>query len=120
MLFAVMIGGCVVLLLGATTPAIDATNAYVALLDDGEFEAAYESMCLSSRASTEIGEWVEGTRNQLGDVGITDYNFTSVSVSGGRATVTGVIEVDGFPRSAVFTLVSESDEWRVCTRLPLG
>lgn len=118
--FALLIGGCVVLLLRATAPAVDATNAYVALLDDGELEAAYQSMCSSSRASTESAEWVEAVRSQLGDVGITDYNFSSVSVSGGRATVSGIIEVDGFGRSSVFELVSESGEWRVCTNRPLG
>lgn len=112
LLFAVVIGGCSLLIFGAVRGPVDATNNFVANLDNGDFGAAYDSLCSANRTSTSRDQW---TANAAADIGgeITGYSYAQVEISG-DAVVTGTIEVDGVNRTSVFRLVEEDGEWRVC------
>jgi len=112
------IGGCTALLVRSLSGPLDATNAFVANLDEGDFDAAYSSLCQASRDSVPADRWTAEIETALGGE-ITDYRFTETSISSvnGRstATVTGTIEVDGFGRSVSYGLVEEGSVWRVCS-----
>ena len=112
LLFAVLIGGCSLLFFGAVRGPIDATNNYVANLDNGDFGAAYDSLCSADRAAIPRDVWVADAASGIGG-DITGYSYTQVEISG-DALVTGTIEIDGVSQSSVFRLVEEGDEWRVC------
>ncbi len=112
------IGGCTALLVRSVSGPIDATNAFVAELDNGNFDGAYDLLCTATQNATDAGQWTAEAQNGLGGE-ITDYSFTSASISSGSgpdvATVTGSIDVDGSSRSVSYDLVKEGDDWRVCS-----
>lgn len=112
LLFAVGIGACSWLVFGAVRGPIDATNNYVANLDNGDFGAAYDSLCAADRANYARDSWTAGVQESIGG-DITGYSFTQVEISG-DALVTGTIEIDGVSQTSVFRLVDEGDEWRIC------
>lgn len=113
LLFAILIGGCSLLLFGAVRGPVDATNGYIANLDNGDYGAAYDSLCAKTRSAIDRDEWISGIGFEIGGE-ITDYNFSQVDISGSNASVTGTIDVDGASRSRIFDLVDEGGEWRVC------
>ncbi len=120
-LFVVLIGGCGLFVFNSTRGPVDATNIFVANLDDGNLAEAHGSLCSRVRSSTPFDEWAAGLDARLRGGEITDYNFTSVSVSNNSvAVVTGTIEIDGFDQQSRFDLVSEGGSWRVCSVSPLG
>lgn len=120
-LLVVLVGGCSFLVFNATRGVIDAANVYVANIDDGDFDAAYSSLCSQIQSSTTSAEWAEDLNARLRDGEITDYNFNSFNVTNNSvATVSGTIEIDGFEQTSILELVNENDTWRVCSRNPLG
>lgn len=113
LLFALGIGACSLLLFNAVRGPVDATNAYVANLDNGDYGAAYDSLCDADRAATPRDVWTaEAAAEITGD--ITGYRFSTVDVVNDEATVTGTIEIDGTSLDAQFSLVDEDGDWRVC------
>lgn len=115
--FILLIGGCTVFLVNAVSAPIDATNEYVARLDDGDYQGAYDSLCSSARSSISAEDWIALVREgQPGE--ITGYNFSSASVnsSGGVSTaeVSGTIEFGSDVRTITYNLLEEDGEWRIC------
>ena len=113
------IGGCTALLVSSIGEPIDATNAFVADLDNQDFAAAYNQLCTTTKGAVGPDQWAAEVEAGLGGE-ITDYNFTEASVSSSSgqqstATVTGTIAVDGVDRAVSYGLVKEGDDWRVCT-----
>ena len=113
------IGGCTALLYSSIGQPIDATNAFVAELDNGDYAAAYNQLCTSTKGAVDPDQWAAEAEAGIGGE-ITDFSFTEafVSASSGQestATVSGTIEVDGVGRSVTYNLVKEGDDWRVCT-----
>lgn len=111
------IGGCTAVLFRAVSGPIDATNAFVAELDEGDFDGAYQSLCQATRNAVPAEQWTAEIEAGLsGD--ITDYRFTEASVSSvngsSTAVVSGSIEIGGLSRNVTYSLVEEGSEWRVC------
>ncbi len=105
--------GCVAVVVNLVRAPIEAANVFVAHIDDGEIEVAYNSLCLATRAGLTLDEFAD---HYSAASGITGYTLTSASSAVGElTTVSGTIEVNDEPRNVNFTLVRESDEWRVCT-----
>ncbi|MEM7322599.1 MAG: hypothetical protein AAF531_05905 [Actinomycetota bacterium] len=92
---------------------LDATNDYVANLDNGEYGAAYDQLCAASQAATPRDVWISEAADEIGG-DITGYSYNQIDIVNSRATVTGTIEVDGATLDSVFTLVDEDGEWRIC------
>lgn len=112
-LLALIIGACGLLVYNFARGPIDATNAHVANLDNGDFDAAYSNLCEQVRANVPAAAWSEEARAELGG-DITGYNFAAFEVVNSSASVTGTIEIDGLSRPFSFNLVQEGGEWRVC------
>jgi hypothetical protein len=119
LLIVLGIGGCTAAIVLAVRPPIDATNRFVANLDNGDFDAAYESLCAAERESVPRQVWIDA---QVADLGgeITGYQFTSGEVNSAVgsqtvAVVTGTIEVDGVERAERFRLVDEDGDWKICS-----
>jgi hypothetical protein len=113
------IGGCTALVISSVGAPIDATNAFVADLDNGDYAAAYNQLCTSTKGAADPDQWAAEAEAGIGGE-ITDFSFTEASVSSSSgqqstATVSGTIEVDGIARSGTYNLVKEGDDWRVCT-----
>lgn len=111
------IGGCSAVLYRAVRGPIDATNDYVAKLDNGDLGGAYDSLCSTEQASFTEGQFIAATEAELGDE-ITGYRFSSASITNSNgaqsATVRGRLEIDGVSRATSFNLIKEAGEWRVC------
>ena len=118
-LFGLVFVGCIALVIGVTRGPIDATNTYVAHIDNGEFGLAYDTLCPNVQSSFDRDVWAAETEALLGGE-ITDFSYNSVQVSGSTATVTGTIDIDGVTLGSEFDLVEVNDEWRVCSANALG
>lgn len=113
LVFALLIGGCSLALFLAVRPPADATNDYVALLDEGDYGAAYDSLCTAVRQTIDRDTFIaQGPERVGGD--ITDYRFSNVNRTNGVADVSGTVSIDGVSRSVTYELVQEDGEWRVC------
>jgi hypothetical protein len=120
-LIVLLIGGCSFLVFTSTRPAVDATNTYLATIDDGDYQQAYESLCSRTRSNLTDAQWVEQLEGQLRGGDITGYSYLTVNVTNNRlATVSGTIDIDGFSRTSNIQLVNEDGAWRVCSPSPLG
>lgn len=110
--------GCVAIVVNLVRAPIGAANEFVALLDDGQIEAAYSSLCTTTRRSLSLDEFTEDVTV---DGDITSYTLLSTSMATGQqTTVSGTIEIDEEPRSISFGLAKEGRTWRVCSYPPLG
>jgi hypothetical protein len=109
----VVFAGCVNVMVNLVRAPIETTNTFVAHLDNGDYEAAYNSLCRATRSELTLDEFVE---HQSATAAITGYTMTPASASVGELTsVSGTIEINGEPRNVTFDLVRENGEWRVCT-----
>ena len=108
----VLMAGCVFVVVNLVRPPIDAANSFVALLDDGEIEAAYDSLCDSTRENLTLEQFREDVA--LSDQ-ITGYTLTAASTGTGQLTlVTSTIEVNDEARNISFRLAREDSTWQVC------
>lgn len=113
----VLIAGCIAVVVTMSQAPINATNEFVALIDDGEIEAAYDSLCASTRASLTLEAFTE---DMSVDGEITDYTLTPAAAAlRGTARVSGTIEIDDEPQNVAFRLEKEGETWRVCSYDPL-
>ena len=109
----VVLGGCVSIMVNLVRAPIETTNAFVANLDNGEYEVAYNSLCQATRSELTLAEFVD---HQSASEAITDYTLTPAAASVGElTTVSGTIDISGEPRNVTFDLVREGGQWRVCT-----
>lgn len=116
-LLLAMLGACAAAIVGGvfylTRGPINATNAFIANIDDGRYEEAYESLCSNTRLAVSLEEF---TTHFATDEEITGYTFTSVSTTAGDLTmVSGTIELNDSPRATSFGLQREDDTWKICT-----
>lgn len=114
LLFFALIAGCSYLVFNFTRGPIDATNAFVANIDNKEYAAAYDSLCEAAQAQQTEAEWIADTQAEF-DGEITGYTFNEVQYTGNVTTVTGTIDIDFVTRQYTFTLDEVGDEWRVCS-----
>ncbi|MEL7155155.1 MAG: hypothetical protein AAFN30_00995 [Actinomycetota bacterium] len=106
------IGACTAVAVTLASAPVGAANDFVALLDDGEFEAAYESLCPTARAEIDFEQFQSDMARATE---ISDYTLSSVSAGTGRPTlVSGTIELSGSPRNVGFRMVDIDGTWRVC------
>lgn len=112
LVFVLMVG-CVAFVVTRVRAPIEASNAFVAHLDEGELDAAYDSLCSETRSAVPREQFKQDVAL---DGEITGYTLTSASAATGTLTlVSGTIEVDETPRNISFRLTREGDTWRVCT-----
>lgn len=115
--FLVLMGGCVVAVVTLAQAPLDAANDFVSLIDDGEYEAAYASLCAETRASVTLAEFIE---DLTVDGQITSYTLTpSAAATGGASRISGTIRINDEPRNVAFRLSEENEIWRVCSYDPL-
>ncbi len=111
------VGGCVAWVVNLAKAPVEATNAFVAQLDDGHLDAAYRSLCSPLRAQRSFDDF---QADQSAASAITGYTFTSVAAATGELTqVSGTISINGVPRSAAYGLRQEDGVWKVCDYDPL-
>ena len=92
---------------------LDATNRFVAMVDDGRLDEAYESLCTETRQAFTFEDFVD---HMEPDGFITGYTFVSAAVrSGGETMVSGTIEVNDVPQAVDFGVIERGDTWQVCT-----
>ncbi len=112
----VVIVGFILLVMWVVSMArgpIDATNAFVANIDEGRFTSAYESMCDEARATYSLDDFIS---HMTASASITDYTFASASVRSNQQTiVSGTIDIDEVPQAADFGLREEGEAWKVCS-----
>ncbi len=114
---AVVFAFFVIWVVSMSRAPIEATNTFLADLDEGRIETAYDSLCAESRGRYTIEEFTD--RMSAADR-ITGYTFISSALrSSGETVVSGTIEVDESPRSADFGLIEEAGAWRVCSFDPI-
>ena len=107
-----LITGCVGVVVALVRAPIGAANEFVALVDDGEYELAYNSLCFTTRAELSQEEFTE---HFSAAENITGYTLSSASwVLGELTTVSGTVEINEVPRSISISLARENDQWRVC------
>lgn len=104
-------------IVGSARGPIDATNEFVAALDEGRLDEAYASLCDGTQADVTPEDFAS---QMEGAPAITGYTFFSSALrDGGETVVSGTVEVDGSPRAVDFGLRRENDEWTVCTYDPI-
>ncbi|MGH1502603.1 MAG: hypothetical protein ACRBI6_03550 [Acidimicrobiales bacterium] len=108
------IGGCVAVLYRAGAAPVNATNDFLALLDEDRNAEAYASMIEDCSVMDEA-TFVE----VLETIDITGYKIDSVSVqssTGQQSTATtgGTVEIEGAAHDAQFELRKVDDTWQVC------
>ncbi len=108
------IGGCSYWVYTLARGPIDGVNDWVALVDDGNYQGAYDELCGPLKATTDPAFVTAELERQFG-AGITDFSFSSVSSTNGVTTVDGTIEVAGVNRPVEFVMREESGTWRVCS-----
>lgn len=114
-----LVGGCVAFVLNVARGPLDATNGYIALLDEQRFDEAYDA------AHPECQE-IDRTNFVLAlqDLDIVGYNMDSVSTTNNNvAVVSGTITLAPDPavdvvgedtRTAQFNLRTLDGDWKVC------
>lgn len=124
-----VLGGVLVLIigLGATggtlfvqkiKPPIDATNAYLGDLANGDYQSAFDQLCEQSQAdgSPELFESDVADDDALGALNSFEVDPFDVSLNGDRATVGVDLSSPGFDIEDVLQLRlrKEGGEWRPC------
>jgi len=109
----VLLSGCVAIAIGLTRGPVQATNSFVALLDNGQFVQAHQSLCTETRSALTEQQF---RQDFSAATNISDYGFTPASAGvGSFAMISGTITVNDEIRNISFELRREDDEWRVCS-----
>jgi hypothetical protein len=111
---ALGIGGCTLFVVNLARGPIDGANAWVGLLDEGDFGGAYDNLCAQLRSGRERQDVTAELEASYG-AGITTYRFTTVQSTNGVTTVEGTIDVSNNTRQVTLTMVEEDGNWKVCT-----
>lgn len=103
----------VVVVFTVTSGATDSTNAFLALVGKGRYEAAYEATAPQFRAQQDFASF----RRTMARFGLDKYksaSWPSREISGGLTTLKGTIETrDGGKIPASVILVEVNEKWRV-------
>jgi hypothetical protein len=117
-MLGVVLGAIVVLAISGTVlfvqkikPPIDATNDFLADIEDGNFDAAIEQLCAADQDTVDEDNFLLTSLSLLGDFQVNPFD---VDVDGDRATVT--FDADGLDDNEVIELPlrKEDGEWRPC------
>ncbi len=109
--------GIVVLLGLSTRGPVSATNGFVAALDEGRIDDAYDDLCPELQADLAEEDFAEVV---VGASRITGYTFLgSPRPFERRTVVSGTIELDGEPVATNFELENIDGDWRICAFDPI-
>ncbi len=108
-----LFAGCTVIGVSLARAPVGAANEFVALLDDGELEAAYASLCPAKQAEVDFEEFAA---DMARSTEISDYNLSALSAGiGDLVLVTGTVDLaDDPPRNMTLDVVRDGDGWQVC------
>ena len=114
LLLIVGVGSCTFFVVNLVSGPIDGANEWMALVDNGQYAEAYESMCSSTKASADAATYELLLESEFGG-GIDSYRLSSVQSTNGNTSVDGTVEVAGQSRTIAFLMNNEDDAWRVCS-----
>ncbi|MEM9134154.1 MAG: hypothetical protein AAF962_15810 [Actinomycetota bacterium] len=107
-----LFAGCTAIGVSLARAPVGTANEFVALLDEGELEDAYASLCPAKQA--EVG-FEEFSADMARSTEISDYNLSAVSAGiGDLVLVTGTVDLSGEPRNMTLDVVRVGDGWQVC------
>jgi len=111
-------GGCIYFGLRVAGAPIDATKDHVQLLQDGNYQAAYDSLCAETRSSISADEWIAQTKSEY-PAGIDSFNFglsDGVEIVNDVATVNGSVTSGGETLNKTFRVQAQDglSDWQVC------
>ena len=115
-IFGVMVvgvGACTALIYNAARGPIDGANLWMAMVDEGDYQGAYDSTCESTRSTIPADAYAASLDADFG-AGIDGYQLSSVANTNGIVTVDGTVDVGGSSRAIEFLLRNE-DGWSVCS-----
>ena len=117
-LFLALLAGCTAFAVISARQPVREANAFLALLDDGRLDDAYDTLC------PELLETVDFDTFQA-DMArtseITDYTLVAVSAPAGNvALVSGSIDLGDENRSARIQMERFGDDWLVCDYDPIN
>lgn len=116
-LFMLLIGGCSYWVYTLARGPLDAVNGYVAALDEGRYQDAYDGLCATTRQTVSLQEF---QNDNSAAPRISGYTFASVAAATGQLTrVEGTVDIDGAPVATTFGLQRESGDWKICQYFPL-
>lgn len=116
--FLLVVAGCVTAVVVLAQAPVGAANDFVALIDEGRYEAAYKSLCADTRQSITLEEFTEDLTT---DGDITDFTLSPSSAPiQGASLVSGTIRINDTPRNVAFEMTKENQVWRVCAYDPLA
>lgn len=104
-----LVGGCVAVLVSAVKGPIDKSNEFLALVDQGDYQGAFDitdPSCVSGGPET-IEAFFAG-------VDITDYSLTSTSVENSTGAASGTITYNGNDTRSIDLRLTNTDGWRIC------
>ena len=109
--------GCVVVVLTVVQAPTNVANDFMALVVDGEFESAHNSLCLSTRAQVSQEAFIE---QFSGVEHVTEYRLKALPwFWGEETTVYGTFKLNDETRPLKLRLTQENDQWRVCNYNPI-
>ncbi|MEZ5410792.1 MAG: hypothetical protein R2761_22380 [Acidimicrobiales bacterium] len=116
-LFMLLIGGCSYWVYSLAKGPIDAVNSYVAALDEGRYDDAYDGLCTTTRQTVSLQQF---QADNSAAPRISGYTFASVAAATGQLTrVEGTVDIDGSPVAATYGLQRENGDWKICEYFPL-
>jgi hypothetical protein len=111
-IFLIGVGVFTSLTISRARGPIDATNQFIARLDNGELREAYDLLCAQTRVDISFSEFQS---DMARSTEIADYTMTSISGAfRNPALIAGSIKIDDTPRNVGFRLRQENGQWRVC------
>jgi hypothetical protein len=108
---ALLTGGIIAGVFTATQPVVDAGDAYMSALRDGNYNTAFN---LSSQAlKQEVGD-AQGLQNALSAKQPQSWTFTSRNINNGQGSLSGTASYkDGSNGTVNIALVKEGNNWVV-------
>lgn len=106
---ALGIGSCTIWFVGAVKAPVDASNNFLAAIDNGNYA---EAISLSDPGCS-LGMSEADLAQVFGGADIT-YNLNNSSVTNSSATVSGSFSVVGQDLSSISLQLRNIDGWRVC------
>ncbi len=104
----VLAAGIVVLVFSLTSGAVDAAEAFLALVGQGKYEEAYRSAAPQFRSSQDLGAF-RATMQRYGLDKYDSASWSSREITNGRATLEGTVRTTGGGRVPTSVILVKSD-----------